>query len=104
MKALAALFIAALMPLSALANDPWGDADPKVGKVAHDKMCIACHARLYGEDGSKMYTREGRLLMTKLDILQRVAACNSQTHTGWFPDEEADVAAYLNQHYYHFKE
>jgi hypothetical protein len=51
-----------------------------------------------------MYTRDGRLLSTKLDILQRVATCNSQTKAAWFPEEEAEVAAYLNQQFYHFKE
>ena len=93
-----------LLPLFALAADPWGEADPKAGEAHHEKACIACHVRLYGGDGSKMYTRDGRLLMTKLDILQRVGACNSQTKAGWFPDEEAEVAAYLNQQYYHFKD
>ena len=93
-----------LLPLLAQAADPWGEADVKAGQAHHEKACVACHVRLYGGDGSKMYTRDGRLLMTKLDVLQRVASCNSQTRAGWFPEEEAEVAAYLNQHYYHFKD
>ena len=93
-----------LAPLLSLAAEPWGDADPKAGKEHHEKACVACHVRLYGGDGSKMYTRDGRLLMTKLDVLQRTATCNSQIQAGWFPDEEAEVAAYLNQQYYHFKD
>ena len=104
MKTLTALVAISLISLPALASDPWGDADPKVGKEHHDKACIACHVRLYGGDGSKMYTREGRLLSTKLDVLQRVATCNSQVKAGWFPEEEAEVAAYLNQKYYQFKD
>jgi len=104
MNKLATLFAAALLALPVGAAGPWGNADPKAGKVLHDKQCVACHLRLYGGDGSKMYTRDGRLLSTKLDILQRVATCNSQTKAGWFPEEEAEVAAYLNQQYYHFKE
>lgn len=102
MKPTAPALLLALAALPVLAADPWGDADPKHGRELHDKACVACHIRLYGGDGSKMYTRDGRLLSTKLDILQRVAACNSQTHTGWFPEEEAAVAAWLNQHYYRF--
>lgn len=104
MKTVTMLFAAFLIAPPVLAADPWGNADPKAGKERHDKACVACHVRLYGGDGSKMYTRDGRLLSTKLDILQRVATCNSQTKAGWFPEEEADVAAYLNQQYYHFKE
>lgn len=104
MNKLATLFVATLLAFSVGAAEPWGNADSQAGKVLHDKQCVACHVRLYGDDGSKMYTRDGRLLSTKLDILQRVATCNSQTKAGWFPEEEAEVAAYLNQQFYHFKE
>lgn len=104
MRTIIPLLAAALASTSVLAADPWGDADPKAGQSLHDKQCVACHVRLYGGDGSKMYTRDGRLLSTKLDILQRVAACNSQVHAGWFPDDEAAVAAWLNQRYYQFTE
>ena len=104
MNQLTTLLALTLLSLPAQANDPWGSADPKVGKEHHDKACVACHVRLYGGDGSKMYTRDGRLLSTKLDVLQRVATCNSQVKAGWFPEEEAEVAAYLNQKYYQFKD
>lgn len=102
MKTLTSLVAISLISLPALASDPWGDADPKVGKEHHDKACIACHVRLYGGDGSKMYTREGRVLSDKLELMQRVAACNSQVNSGWFPEDEGNVAAWLNKHYYHF--
>ena len=104
MRTVATLLAASLMPFPALAAEPWGEADPKNGKKHHEEACVACHVRLYGGDGSKMYTRDGRLLSTQLDILQRVGACNSQVKAGWFPEEEAEVAAYLNQQYYKFKD
>ncbi|WP_234085849.1 cytochrome c [Azonexus sp. R2A61] len=104
MKTMNALLAGSLVSLPVLAADPWGDADPHAGKLKHEEKCVACHVRLYGGDGSKMYTRDGRLMSTKLDILQRTAACNSQVKAGWFPDEEAEVAAYLNQIYYKFKD
>lgn len=104
MKTISALLAASLIPLAALAADPWGDADAKAGHAKHEEKCVACHVRLYGGDGSKMYTREGRMLSTKLDVLQRTAACNAQVQAGWFPDEEAEVAAYLNQTFYKFKD
>ncbi len=107
MKRLCALFSGMFFysfTLPTQAADPWGAADIQAGNKLHEVACVACHVRLYGSDGSKMYTRDGRLLSTKLDILQRVAACNSQIKAGWFPEEEADVAAYLNQQYYHFKD
>ncbi len=99
----ASVLIAGLMlSLSALATDPWGAADMAAGKALHEKKCVACHVRLYGGDGSKMYTRDGRLLSEKLDVLQRVSACNSQVSAGWFPEEEGNVAAWLNATYYKF--
>ena len=104
MKNIVLFLAAALISLGAQAADPWGDANPKAGHEHHEKACVACHVRLYGGDGSKMYTRDASLMSTKLDILQRVATCNSQVKAGWFPEEEAEVAAYLNQQFYRFKE
>jgi len=94
--------IIALLPLVAHAEAPWGTVDLKTAAPLHDKACISCHARMYGGDGSKMYTRDGRMLSNQLELLQRVSACNAQVSSGWFPEEEGAVAAWLNQHYYHF--
>ncbi|MGE5468136.1 MAG: c-type cytochrome [Ignavibacteria bacterium] len=77
--------------------------DPKVGKTLHDKQCISCHARLFGGDGSKVYTRSPRLINDKTSLAQRVAMCASQTGAKWFPEEEEHVVAYLNQQFYKFK-
>lgn len=98
-----ALLLAALLSGAAIADDPLAKADPHLGKALHDKSCITCHARMYGGDGSKMYTREGRIVSNRQELLQRVAACNVMTKTGWSPAEEAAVAAWLNQQYYQFE-
>jgi hypothetical protein len=42
------------------------------------------------------------MLSNKLELLQRVAACNSQVSANWFPEDEGNVAAWLNKQYYHF--
>ena len=104
MKATAApsLLLLLLLPTVAIAADPWGNADAKAGKAKHEEKCVACHVRLYGGDGSKMYTRDGRMLSNQLEVLQRVASCNAMVNSGWFPEEEGAVAAWLNQHYYRF--
>ncbi|MDD3481390.1 cytochrome c [Azovibrio restrictus] len=93
-----------LFPLLAHGVPELDQGDPVAGKSLHDKDCISCHQRMYGGDGSRIYTRDGRVLSDKLELLQRVAACNAQMNTGWFPDEEAHVARYLNQQYYQFKQ
>ena len=99
------MLIAALSLLSnvAWAEEPWGAVDLQAAKPLHDKACTSCHIRMYGGDGSKMYTRDGRVLSDKLELLQRVGACNSQLNSGWFPEDEGNVAAWLNKHYYHFE-
>lgn len=102
MRLLIAAFIA-LLGLPVGAEEPWGKVDLEAAKVLHDKACISCHRRMYGNDGSQMYTRDGRLLSTKLELLQRVAACNASVSAGWFPEEEGNVAAWLNEHYYKFE-
>jgi mono/diheme cytochrome c family protein len=77
-----------------------GDAD--AGKTLHDKDCIACHAQRFG-DPSKMYTRPDHRVKTPAQLRTQVAVCNTQLGTHYFPDDEDNVAAYLNREYYHFK-
>ena len=33
----------------------------------------------------------------------QVSFCATQLKTGWFPEDEEDVVAWLNHRYYHFK-
>ena len=85
------------------AEPPWGKVDLQAAPELHQKACAGCHIRMYGGDGSKMYTRDGRMLSTQLELLQRVGACTAQMNAGWFPEEEGSVAAWLNQRYYRFE-
>jgi hypothetical protein len=93
----------ALLAINAWAEEPWGTVDLQAAKPLHDKACTSCHIKMYGGDGSKMYSRNGRMLSDKLELLQRVASCNSSVNAGWFPEDEGNVAAWLNKHYYHFE-
>ena len=99
MKSVRALpsLILLLLPIAA------GAADISAGKALHDKQCVACHVRLMGGDGSEIYTRKERLIKSLQALRQRVAMCASQTNSQWFPEDEDNVAAYLNQRYYKFK-
>jgi mono/diheme cytochrome c family protein len=102
MKILTALFTAAMFS-TALHAAPFANGDPKTGKALHDKTCISCHASMVGGDGSKIYTRPDRKVKNAAQLTARISACNANTGAGWFPEEEAHVAAYLNQKYYKFK-
>jgi mono/diheme cytochrome c family protein len=82
---------------------PFAKGDPKAGRALHDKACVSCHVGMFGGDGSKMYTRADRKTSSAAQLAGRISGCNQNTGAGWFPDDETDVAAYLNQSYYHFK-
>lgn len=75
---------------------PFEKGDPKAGKALHDKTCVACH-------DSKMYTRADRKVKTAAQLAGRVSGCNANTGAGWFPEDELNVSAYLNQNFYKFK-
>jgi mono/diheme cytochrome c family protein len=89
--------------LLALATSAAAAGDAAIGKTLHEKNCVACHAKLFGGDGSKVYTRSPRLINNKTALAQRVAMCAAQTGAKWFPEDEEHVVAYLNQQFYKFK-
>lgn len=97
--------LSTVMLLSALSGAAFGDAidhaNPKHGKQLHDAACTSCHKRMYGGDAGAIYTQPGRMISDRTELLQRVALCVSRNHLNWFPDDEADVARYLNDSYYH---
>ena len=76
--------------------DSFTKGDPRIGKTLADKSCNTCHVSMFGGDGSKIYTRADRKVKNASQLLTRVRACNTNANTGWFPDEEMHVAAYLN--------
>jgi mono/diheme cytochrome c family protein len=84
------------------AADAFEHADAKAGKKLLEKHCIACHASSYGGDGSEIYTREYHKVKTSKGLLAQVRACNTNLDLKLFDEEEQNVAAYLNQTYYHF--
>ena len=95
----------ALVATLALAQaKPPHAADVAAGAALHDKDCVACHVRRVGGDGTAMYTRGERKVTSLEKLKAQVAVCNAELSTGYFPDEEEHVAAYLNLRYYRFKE
>lgn len=87
-----------------IATQPLWAADPVRGKTLHDKGCVTgCHAARGKGDETALYQRERR--KDSLEKLQaQVSFCNQQVlKSEWFPEDEADVVAYLNATFYHFK-
>ena len=92
-----------LLSSSAFANDVFINADIAAGKKLLEANCIECHASSFGGDGSGIYTRELRKIKTPSGLVVQVRNCNTMLNLKWFEEDEVNVAAYLNQQYYHFK-
>ena len=99
------IVIAALLALPLLAAAaPFSKGDPAIGeKLATAANCAKCHSQRVGGDGSRMYTRPEHKVKNPGQLLTQVQACNTMLNTGWFPEDEENVAAYLNRKYYKFK-
>jgi len=94
--------VMALLAATAVAQAPFAGGDAKQGAAMTTKDCNGCHVRTFG-DVSSAYTRIDRRVNTPAQLKAQIAYCNSQLGTGYFPDEEEHIAAYLNLEYYKFK-
>ena len=65
--------------------------------------CVACHARRFDGDADHMYVRPDRKVRSPRQLMTQIRYCNIELGSGYFPDEEEHLAAYLNQRYYHFQ-
>lgn len=99
------LVSAGCLTLPASAALPFAKGDPKQGEgLVHKAKCdAACHVQIVGGDGTGLYTRQQRRVKNPEALSAQVRFCATQLNTSWFPEEEDNVAAYLNQRYYKFK-
>ena len=74
------------------------------GKKIDQQKCYSCHAKKSGfGNGDMIYTR-GDSKVKNLQILKSmVAMCNTELRLDLFPEDEADVAAFLDNQFYKFK-
>jgi len=81
---------------------PFAHADARAGKALAERDCVACHAQKY-KPASAIYTRDDRRVTTATQLLAQVQRCNTELGAGYFPEDEENVAAFLNDTYYKFK-
>ena len=87
-----------------LAAAPFPGADAKAGeKHFNEKNCNVCHVQKFGGTGEKIFTRADRRVTSPEKLAGQISACNTNLNSGWFPEDEENVSAYLNQKYYKFK-
>lgn len=74
------------------------------GKKIEATKCYKCHAEKSGlGDGTLIYTRQDRRVRDFDRLKVMVARCNTELRLDLFPEDEVDVASYLNEQYYKFK-
>ena len=74
------------------------------GKAIDQQKCYACHAKKSGfGNGDMIYTRSDSKVKSRADLKKMVSLCNTELRLDLFPEDEADVAAFLNQQFYKFK-
>jgi mono/diheme cytochrome c family protein len=71
-------------------------ADLEKGKSLVAENCTKCH-------DDRVYTRKDRRVTTLDGLNAQVRRCESSLGLKWFDDDIDNVAAYLNQSFYHFK-
>ena len=74
------------------------------GKAIDQAKCYACHAKKTGfANGDLIYTRSDRKVKDFARLKTMVAMCNTELRLDMFPEDEADVTAYLNKQFSKFK-
>lgn len=74
------------------------------GKKIDQQKCYACHAKKSGfSNGDMIYTRSDGKVKNLQNLKTMVSRCNSELRLDLFPEDEADVVAFLNKQFYKFK-
>jgi len=74
------------------------------GKKIDEQKCYACHAKKSGfGNGDMIYTRSDSKVKNLQNLKSMVAMCNTELRLDLFPEDEADVTAFLNKQFYKFK-
>jgi cytochrome c len=98
-RSTAAILFGVLFSASAIAAP-----DLANGKTIDQQKCYACHAKKSGfGNGDMIYTRSDSKVKSLANLKKMVALCNTELRLDLFPEDEADVTAFLNQQFYKFK-
>ncbi len=82
----------------------YAELDLANGKKIDQQKCYACHAKKTGfGNGDMIYTRSDSKVRNLQNLKTMVAMCNTELRLDLFPEDEADVTAFLNKQFYKFK-
>lgn len=98
-----AILMSLMLGCTAAFAGAFPDADPHEGQSLHSDKCVACHERDFGgEEGSAIYLRPDRKVQSISALKSQLTACTTMLSLDLFPEDEANIGAYLNQTYYKF--
>jgi len=102
MKAIVVMTL--LLGSTAVYSQPFPDADPAEGKTLHAEKCVACHEKDFGgEEASAIYLRPDHKVRSVSALKSQLTACTTMLNLDLFPEDEANIGAYLNNTYYKFE-
>ena len=79
-------------------------ADVANGEKLHTDKCVACHAQkaVFGE-ADIFYLKKDRKVTDFKGVKRMISLCNTELRLDLFPEDEQDIALFLNSRYYQFK-
>ena len=93
-----------VLVLISIASSSFASANLENGKAIDQQKCYACHAKKTGfGNGDMIYTRSDGKVNSLPKLKSMVERCNTELRLDLFPEDEADVTAYLNKQFYKFK-
>ena len=104
MKMIFIRFLSAIGLCALICAPAFATPDLANGKTIDQQKCYACHAKKTGfGNGDMIYTRSDSKVKSVANLKRMVGTCNTELRLDLFPEDEADVVAYLNQQFYKFK-
>ncbi len=67
------------------------------GEVLYTEECQRCH------DNSLVPINDNTSMQSLNDIREQISLCVGVLNIPWFPEDEEDVALYLNHDFFHFE-
>ena len=99
LRSIAGAVLSALMSAPVLAS-----LDLANGKTIDQQKFYTCHAKKTGfGNGDMIYTRSDGKVKSLAELKKMVSLCNTELRLDLFPEDEADVSAFLNKQFYKFK-
>ncbi len=93
-----------LVAASTAQATPFASGNANHGKKLFAQYeCDSCHKGKVGGDGSAIFTRPDRIVRSAGELIPRIKFCSGAVGAHLSAQEEQDLAAHLNQTYYHFK-